>query len=93
MQWLLQKLPKLANIFRLHRQIGEGTFSAVFLASLLNDFEQNKLFAIKHLVPTTHPVRIEVELRCLQLIGCVMTKINNTAHSNPISLLLNILHY
>ncbi|GLV31555.1 Cdc7 kinase [Carabus blaptoides fortunei] len=69
MQWLLQKLPKLSSIFRLHRQIGEGTFSAVFMASLLNDYEQNKLFAIKHLVPTTHPVRIEVELRCLQLIG------------------------
>lgn len=68
-QWLLRKFPKLSSIFHLHKQIGEGTFSAVFMASLLNDPEQKKLFAVKHLVPTTHPKRIQVELSCLKLIG------------------------
>jgi cell division control protein 7 len=46
-----------------------GKFS-YFSATLKNDkTNQKKKFAIKHLVPTTHPVRIEKELSCLLKIG------------------------
>ncbi|XP_026501131.2 cell division cycle 7-related protein kinase-like [Vanessa tameamea] len=70
---LLYKLPKLDAIFDVHRKIGEGTFSSVYLGSLkqhsgLSD-AQKPWFAIKHLVPTAHPARIEHELRCLQDMG------------------------
>ncbi|XP_047035010.1 cell division cycle 7-related protein kinase-like [Helicoverpa zea] len=70
---LLHKLPRLDKIFEVHRKIGEGTFSSVYLGSLrqhaaLPDSEK-RWFAIKHLVPTAHPARIEHELRCLQDIG------------------------
>ncbi|KAJ8734405.1 hypothetical protein PYW07_014956 [Mythimna separata] len=70
---LLHKLPRLDKIFEVHRKIGEGTFSSVYLGSLrqhatLPDSEK-RWFAIKHLVPTAHPARIEHELRCLQDMG------------------------
>ncbi|XP_032526383.2 cell division cycle 7-related protein kinase-like isoform X1 [Danaus plexippus] len=70
---LLYKLPKLDKIFDVHRKIGEGTFSSVYLGSLKQHAQlpddQKRWFAIKHLVPTAHPARIEHELRCLQDIG------------------------
>ncbi|XP_045761324.1 cell division cycle 7-related protein kinase-like [Maniola jurtina] len=70
---LLLKLPKLEKIFDVHKKIGEGTFSSVYLGSLkqhstLPDAEK-RWFAIKHLVPTAHPARIEHELRCLRDMG------------------------
>lgn len=73
---LLSKLPRLDRIFTVHRKIGEGTFSSVYLGSLrahspLPD-SSKRWFAIKHLVPTAHPARIEHELRCLREIGCVL---------------------
>ncbi|XP_049887544.1 cell division cycle 7-related protein kinase-like [Pectinophora gossypiella] len=70
---LLQKLPKLDKIFSVHRKIGEGTFSSVYLGSLRQHArlppDQRRWFAIKHLVPTAHPARVEHELRCLQDMG------------------------
>ncbi|KAJ0180834.1 hypothetical protein K1T71_002919 [Dendrolimus kikuchii] len=70
---LLHKLPKLDKIFEVHRKIGEGTFSSVYLGSLRQHTalpaSEKRWFAIKHLVPTAHPARIEHELRCLQDIG------------------------
>lgn len=70
---LLQKLPKLDKIFEVHRKIGEGTFSSVYLGSLRQQAalspSEKRWFAIKHLVPTAHPARIEHELRCLQDMG------------------------
>lgn len=70
---LLHKLPRLDKIFEVHRKIGEGTFSSVYLGSLRQHAslsnEEKRWFAIKHLVPTAHPARIEHELRCLQDIG------------------------
>lgn len=72
---LVSKLPRLDRIFTVHRKIGEGTFSSVYLGSLrahsaLPDASK-RWFAIKHLVPTAHPARIEHELRCLRDIGSV----------------------
>ncbi|KPJ20321.1 Cell division cycle 7-related protein kinase [Papilio machaon] len=70
---LLHKLPALDEIFEVHRKIGEGTFSSVYLGSLRRHSTlpaaDRRWFAIKHLVPTAHPARIEHELRCLQDIG------------------------
>ncbi|XP_053601979.1 cell division cycle 7-related protein kinase-like [Plodia interpunctella] len=70
---LLHKLPKLDKIFEVHRKIGEGTFSSVYLGSLRQhsalSAADKRWFAIKHLVPTAHPARIEHELRCLQDMG------------------------
>lgn len=72
---LVDKLPKLDKILEVHHKIGEGTFSSVYLGSLKSHASlpasERKLFAIKHLVPTAHPARIEQELRCLQDIGQV----------------------
>lgn len=70
---LRQQIPDIDNIFNVHRKIGHGTFSSVFLGSLKCHerlpVERKKLFAIKHVVPTSHPSRIERELRCMMQIG------------------------
>lgn len=70
--YLLSSLPAVNKFFKVHGKIGEGTFSSVFLASLKDIPHGNPLgihFAIKHLIPTTHPSRAERELKCLQDIG------------------------
>ncbi|XP_061721581.1 cell division cycle 7-related protein kinase-like [Cydia pomonella] len=63
----------LAKAFEIHRKIGEGTFSSVYLGSIKQDASvadgDKRWFAIKHLVPTTHPTRVAHELRCLRDIG------------------------
>jgi hypothetical protein len=73
MKYLLSRLPILAEQFNLHRKVGEGTFSSVFLGTLKNvdpsSKHRGRHFAIKHLVPTTLPARTEKELQCLQDIG------------------------
>ncbi|XP_001600655.2 cell division cycle 7-related protein kinase isoform X1 [Nasonia vitripennis] len=65
---LLSTVPVLDDLFHIHYKVGEGTFSSVFLATLKNS-SQSKNFAVKHLVPTCHPGRIERELQCLKDIG------------------------
>lgn len=66
-------IPDVENIFNVHRRIGEGTFSTVFLATLKCHENvsptKRKLFAVKYLIPTSHPNRIERELKCLLEIG------------------------
>ncbi|XP_034247738.1 cell division cycle 7-related protein kinase-like [Thrips palmi] len=66
--YLLSSLPAVSKFFKVHGKIGEGTFSSVFLASLKEGTLKHQ-FAIKHLIPTTHPTRAERELKCLQDIG------------------------
>uniref|UniRef100_A0A1Q3FVY0 non-specific serine/threonine protein kinase n=1 Tax=Culex tarsalis TaxID=7177 RepID=A0A1Q3FVY0_CULTA len=70
---LRMQIPDIDNIFNIHRKIGHGTFSSVFLGSLKCQervpVDRKKLFAIKHVVPTSHPSRIERELRCMMQIG------------------------
>lgn len=65
---LINTVPILDELFHIHYKVGEGTFSSVFLATLKNS-SQSKNFAVKHLVPTCHPGRIERELQCLKDIG------------------------
>jgi len=44
-----------------------GTFSNVYLAKMKAFPDQ--LCALKHIIPTSGPTRIENELKCLQFIG------------------------
>lgn len=61
-------VPLIKDLFHVHGKVGEGTFSSVYLATLkLSD--GSKKFALKHLVPTRHPEKIERELQCMQQIG------------------------
>ena len=46
-----------------------GTFSSVYLARLKNYPSCTEKFALKHIIPISHPSRIERELQCLQEIG------------------------
>lgn len=70
---LRAQIPKVFSVFNLHQRIGEGTFSTVYLATLRSHenrpFHKRKFFAIKHLIPTSHPNRVERELRCMLEIG------------------------
>lgn len=67
---LIQSMPKLAEMFDLHHLSGEGTFSSVYLGTLKEKYgNTKKKFAIKHIVPTSHPNRIMFELKCLNLLG------------------------
>ncbi|XP_053980568.1 cell division cycle 7-related protein kinase-like isoform X1 [Hylaeus anthracinus] len=65
---LKNRVPLLKDLFRVHGKVGEGTFSSVFLATLKSS-DGTKKFALKHLVPTRHPEKIERELQCMQQIG------------------------
>lgn len=70
---LRTQIPDVDRIFKVHRRIGEGTFSSVFLASMKcqehKPMKSRRLFAVKHLIPTSHPRRIAQELKCLKEIG------------------------
>ena len=61
---ILNKFQILLNLF-----IFAGTFSSVFQAKLRNHPKVDQLFALKHIIPTSHPSRIETELKCLQQLG------------------------
>ncbi|XP_051161595.1 cell division cycle 7-related protein kinase-like [Leptopilina boulardi] len=65
---LLQTVPALNDLFNIHCKVGEGSFSSVFLATLKSS-KDSKKFAIKHLIPTCHPSRIQREMNCLKKIG------------------------
>lgn len=60
-------IDSLDELVTVHKKIGSGTFSSVFLASLRG--EDSKKLAIKRLIPTSNPKRIEQELKCLMTIG------------------------
>ncbi|XP_054836655.1 cell division cycle 7-related protein kinase [Eublepharis macularius] len=66
---LYQAVPQLGNVFKIKGKIGEGTFSSVYLAiAQLRGGHEEKV-ALKHLVPTSHPLRIAAELQCLIVAG------------------------
>ncbi|XP_005171219.1 cell division cycle 7-related protein kinase isoform X3 [Danio rerio] len=67
--YLYEVLPQLSRIFRIIDKIGEGTFSSVYLAEAQMTDSSRRLFALKHLIPTSHPVRIAAELQCLTVAG------------------------
>ncbi|KAM8930578.1 cell division cycle 7-related protein kinase [Pelodytes ibericus] len=66
---LYAAVPKLRDIFYIMSKIGEGTFSSVYLAIARLKSGEDMKYALKHLIPTSHPARIAAELQCLALAG------------------------
>ncbi|XP_029309819.1 cell division cycle 7-related protein kinase isoform X2 [Cottoperca gobio] len=66
---LYKAIPQLAKVFRIIDKIGEGTFSSVFLGEAQMQDGRREMFALKHLIPTSHPTRIAAELQCLTVAG------------------------
>uniref|UniRef100_H2LJQ5 non-specific serine/threonine protein kinase n=1 Tax=Oryzias latipes TaxID=8090 RepID=H2LJQ5_ORYLA len=67
---LCKAVPQLATAFNILDKIGEGTFSSVYLGEARMRDGRKELFALKHLIPTSHPTRIAAELQCLTAAGC-----------------------
>ncbi|KAL1425027.1 hypothetical protein MTO96_019604 [Rhipicephalus appendiculatus] len=65
---LYSYIPQVQKHFILDGKIGEGTFSHVYKARLKSSAVHME-FAIKFLIPTSHPSRIANELQCLREIG------------------------
>ncbi|XP_078502415.1 cell division cycle 7-related protein kinase isoform X3 [Lissotriton helveticus] len=68
-EMLYEAVPQLKNVFEIHDKIGEGTFSSVYLGTAQLKSGEEEKFALKHLIPTSHPVRIAAELQCLTEAG------------------------
>ncbi|XP_065809883.1 cell division cycle 7-related protein kinase isoform X2 [Labrus bergylta] len=62
-------VPQLAKVFHIMDKIGEGTFSSVYLGEAQMRDGRREMFALKHLIPTSHPTRIAAELQCLTVAG------------------------
>ncbi|XP_041847312.1 cell division cycle 7-related protein kinase isoform X3 [Melanotaenia boesemani] len=66
---LYKAVPQLAKVFHIIDKIGEGTFSSVYLGEARMRDGRKEMFALKHLIPTSHPTRIAAELQCLTVAG------------------------
>ncbi|KFO94028.1 Cell division cycle 7-related protein kinase, partial [Buceros rhinoceros silvestris] len=66
---LYEAVPQLVNVFKIKEKIGEGTFSSVYLATAQVQTGCEEKVALKHLIPTSHPLRIAAELQCLTVAG------------------------
>nr|XP_033772272.1 cell division cycle 7-related protein kinase [Geotrypetes seraphini] len=66
---LYDAVPQLSKVFQITDKIGEGTFSSVYLATAQLISGNEEKFALKHLIPTSHPLRIAAELQCLTVAG------------------------
>ncbi|XP_069645318.1 cell division cycle 7-related protein kinase isoform X3 [Haliaeetus albicilla] len=66
---LYEAVPQLVNVFKIKEKIGEGTFSSVYLATARLQTGHEEKMALKHLIPTSHPLRIAAELQCLTVAG------------------------
>ncbi|ELW72635.1 Cell division cycle 7-related protein kinase [Tupaia chinensis] len=66
---LYEAVPQLGNLFKIKDKIGEGTFSSVYLATAQLKVGPEEKIALKHLIPTSHPIRIAAELQCLTVAG------------------------
>ncbi|RXM27831.1 Cell division cycle 7-related protein kinase [Acipenser ruthenus] len=66
---LYEAVPQLFKFFQIKDKIGEGTFSSVYLATAQLKSGVQEKFALKHLIPTSHPIRIAAELQCLTVAG------------------------
>ncbi|CAB1317767.1 unnamed protein product [Coregonus sp. 'balchen'] len=64
-EYLYEAVPQLSTVFHIIDKIGE-----VYLGEALMANGTKEKFALKHLIPTSHPVRIAAELQCLtDIIG------------------------
>ncbi|KAK0137471.1 Cell division cycle 7-related protein kinase [Merluccius polli] len=66
---LYKAVPQLRKVFNVVDKIGEGTFSAVYLGEAKMLDGRTERFALKRLIPTSHPARIAAELECLTIAG------------------------
>ncbi|XP_027470447.1 cell division cycle 7-related protein kinase isoform X3 [Zalophus californianus] len=66
---LYEAVPQLGSLFKIKDKIGEGTFSSVYLATAQLQVGPEEKIALKHLIPTSHPIRIAAELQCLTVAG------------------------
>nr|XP_023497442.1 cell division cycle 7-related protein kinase isoform X2 [Equus caballus] len=66
---LYEAVPQLGSVFKIKDKIGEGTFSSVYLATAQLQVGPEEKIALKHLIPTSHPIRIAAELQCLTVAG------------------------
>ncbi|XP_055007818.1 cell division cycle 7-related protein kinase [Boleophthalmus pectinirostris] len=66
---LYKAVPQIGKVFRIIDKIGEGTFSSVYLGEAQMHDRSRQKFALKHLIPTSHPTRIAAELQCLTVAG------------------------
>ncbi|XP_068236527.1 cell division cycle 7-related protein kinase-like [Palaemon carinicauda] len=68
---LQDAVPQLDSLFVISHTIGNGTFSSVYFARTKHSTTINgrRHFAVKHIIPTSHPSRIYMELKCLKLMG------------------------
>lgn len=66
---LYKAVPQIEKVFRIVDKIGEGTFSSVYLGEAQMQDGSRQKFALKHLIPTSHPTRIAAELQCLTVAG------------------------
>lgn len=66
---LYKAVPQLAKVFHILDKIGEGTFSSVYLGEAQMRDGRKEMFALKHIIPTSHPTRIAAELQCLTVAG------------------------
>ncbi|XP_024908402.1 cell division cycle 7-related protein kinase isoform X1 [Cynoglossus semilaevis] len=68
-EFLYKSIPQVAKVFHIIDKIGEGTFSSVYLGEAQLRDGRKEMFALKHLIPTSHPTRIAAELQCLTVAG------------------------
>nr|CAB3229280.1 cell division cycle 7-related protein kinase-like [Phallusia mammillata] len=66
---LFDSVPQIKEYFDMKKQIGCGTFSNVYLATVKELGEKSPLYALKHIFSTSHPKRTENEIKCLKEIG------------------------
>jgi hypothetical protein len=64
---LYHLFPKIKNEIKIVKKVGQGTFSFVYLAHLVDD--ENERFALKYIIPTSSPSRTKQEIECLLKIG------------------------
>ncbi|XP_052863163.1 cell division cycle 7-related protein kinase [Anopheles cruzii] len=68
-----EQIPTIGDRYVVHGKIDRGTFSTVSLATRREeahlDREKRRMYAIKLITETSHPTRIERELRCMMQLG------------------------
>lgn len=57
------------TLYKLKNNVFTGTFSSVYLATAQLKAGYEEKMALKHLIPTSHPLRIAAELQCLTIAG------------------------
>uniref|UniRef100_A0A182J333 non-specific serine/threonine protein kinase n=1 Tax=Anopheles atroparvus TaxID=41427 RepID=A0A182J333_ANOAO len=91
-----EQIPAIMDRYVLHGKIDRGTFSTVSLATRRDEqhlpMDKRRMFAIKLITQTSHPTRIEREIRCMQAIGGqsnVVMIVDGFRHQGSVGLVMN----